>query len=660
MLRLRLLPIATIAIVIICANNSATAQKQITLTDELKQLTDISLLPQYRTNTYVAETSTYDRTGGNNDGFAGTYSYIRRNADSSLVMFDVTGCGVINRFATPTPTDDTLDFYIDDTTSVSFSIKYSDLFSGKVYPFVNPLCGNQLGGFYCYYPIMFNKNCRIVSRGKHLQFHQIQYRLYAPGSAAKSFSLQLNNDEKKALQNAAALWDGGCKAIRFSENISEADTGYYIKPGETKTLFALNKGGRIESLEMDGADAFAGNQKNVYIKITWDDDTVPAVYCPVADFFGYAFGQPSMQSLLCGVKAGIAYFCYPMPFDKTATIQLIYFNPGSGHETIHIKAKIYYNHTKRNIAGEGRFYTVWQGNVQPANGAPFVFLNTMGKGHYVATLLQAHGLTPGMTYFFEGDDSTAVDGSFRIHGTGSEDYFNGGWYALPDKWDNKFSLPVSGCLDYNLPYCRTGGYRLYFADKISFEKSIYQSIEHGPEGNKIPVSYTSLSFYYCSTAPAFIQPPTYGSTSVDAPNVFTLYPQLMHVNIDGDINTKTQWVYNTGGESFIYTINDGNSTIGMPLEKMSWGHYWLYVDIAKLPQGCEFSVWQKQTQISGWFSTDSAKQERVEALYAGEVVVNGFQNSVTLHFKTSGTKNIFFFNRFILKRQRNYGDIFYF
>ncbi|HVX51991.1 MAG TPA: hypothetical protein VHB48_17660, partial [Chitinophagaceae bacterium] len=272
------------------------AQTTITVADELKQLYDISLLPQYRTGSYVAETSTYDVTGGNNDGFAGTYSYLHRNADSSLVMFDVTGAGVINRIATPTPTGDTLDFYINDTTKPAYSICYSDLFSGNVYPFVHPLCGNQLGGFYCYFPIMFSKSCRIVSRGKHLQFHQIQYRLYPNGVNAKSFTGQLNDDDKAALQKAVHLWDKEDKTINdFAPGAQKSTANITLNPGETKTLFALNTGGRIAGIELNGADNFTGLNKDVDIKITWDDDVTPAVYCPVADFFGYAFGHTSMQ-----------------------------------------------------------------------------------------------------------------------------------------------------------------------------------------------------------------------------------------------------------------------------------------------------------------------------------------------------------------------------
>jgi len=646
-----LLAILIVMLSIYCTAAQSQPATEISLTGELNQLYNISLLPQYRTNSYVGQTSTYDITGGNNDGFEGTYSFIKRNADSSLVMFDVTGAGVINRIATPTPTDDTLDFYIDDNSKIAFSIKYRDLFSGEVFPFIHPLCGNQLGGFYCYYPIMFNKSCRIISRGKTLQFHQIQYRLYTPGTKAQSFTSQLTTNEKNTLQKVAELWNKDDKTIAdFATGSLAKTTDALLKPGETKTLFTSATGGTITGIQLHGADAYAGLNKDVDIKITWDDDAIPAVYCPVADFFGYAFGQPAMQSLLLGSKNNVNYCYYPMPFDKKATIQLIYRDGNNAQQPKHIQATVFYMPVKRDANTQGRFYAAWQGNAKPATGAPHVFVNTRGKGHYIATMLQAQGLQPGMTYFFEGDDSTAIDGQFRIHGTGSEDYFNGGWYALPDRWENKFSLPVYGCLDYSLPFCRTGGYRLYLADKLSFEKSIYQSIEHGPEGNAVPVSYTSLALYYCSTAPATYTKPANNITSIYIPDTLMLYPQLMHFNINGEIATKTDWAYNTGGESFVFTAGEPAS-LGIPLEKVPNGHYKLFVDIVNSPQGCDFSVWQRQTKISGWIATNSATKERVPQLYVGDIDVTDSQTSVTLHFKPNGDAKSFFFNRFILVKK---------
>lgn len=71
-----------------------------------------------------------------------------------------------------------------------------------------------------------------------------------------------------------------------------------------------------------------------------------------------------------------------------------------------------------------------------------------------------------MTLFFGGDDSTRIDGKARMHGTGSEDYYHGGWYALLDRWDRGISMPVHGSLDYSLPMNRTGAYRFILSDKL--------------------------------------------------------------------------------------------------------------------------------------------------------------------------------------------------
>ena len=201
-------------------------------------------------------------------------------------------------------------------------------------------------------------------------------------------------------------------------------------------------------------------------------------------------------------------------------------------------------------------YTCWKSNILSAYEPAHVFLNTKGKGHYIGSVLQAQGLQPGMTYFFEGDDSTATDNVFRMHGTGSEDYFNGGWYALPDRWNRKMSLPLHGALDYSFPFCRTGAYRFYLSDKISFEKNIFQSIEHGPENNKIPVNYTSLAFYYCDIPPSNFLQPTNSLTGVYMPDTMVLYPQLMRFTVMENIACKADWIYDTGGQSFTFTATD--------------------------------------------------------------------------------------------------------
>jgi D-arabinan exo alpha-(1,3)/(1,5)-arabinofuranosidase (non-reducing end) len=635
----------------------SSKQGVVSLEQQLRSYYDISLLPQYLNNTIVAQTSTYDTTGGNNDGFNGTYSFLRKDKDSNLVIFDINGPGVINRIWTPTPTDDTLDFYIDDSLSASFSIKYIDLFSGRIFPFIRPLCGNDLGGFYCYLPIPFQTHCKIICRAKQTQFHQIQYRLYPQGTAVEKFSTTLNEEEKTSLKKIVDLWREKEHTVKdFYPNEKKFITSsktIMLLPGETKTIFNTQKGGRIIKILFDNPVIFEGLQKQIDIRMTWDSERTPAAYCPVADFFGYAFGKISMRSLLLGTRADKNYCWLPMPFDKSARIELIYRkNLSSVNKPLRINATVIYSNEKRDTRKEGKFYTSWHSNKLLANAPAHIFLNTKGKGHYIGSLLLAQGMQPGMTYFFEGDDSTATDNVFRIHGTGSEDYFNGGWYALPDRWSKKMSLPLQGALDYSLPFCRTGGYRFYMGDKISFEKNIYESIEHGPVHNSIPVDYTSLAFYYCNTPPQYYLKPLNELSSVYIPDTMIMYPQLMNFSVWHNITSKASWMYNTGGESFTFTATD-DSRLLINLDPIPDGTYRLYADITRNAKGCEFSLWQGQSNISGWINTaKQGQEERMPMLYTGDLNVDEFSRSIAVQFKTSATFNNFLLSRLIFVKEK--------
>jgi Protein of unknown function (DUF2961) len=638
-------------------NFSVKKTDTITRSKVLSSLYDISQLPQYLEKTFSAQVSSYDITGGNDDGFSGKNSFIRRNADSSLVIFDVKGTGVINRIWTPTPTEDTLDFYLDGNAKPALSVKYSDLFSGKMYPFIAPLCGNDLGGFYCYFPVLFNNGCVIVSRGKKMQFHQIQYRLYPLGSIAENFSSTLSAVEKNELETIARMWcktnrtPAGFQIVKTTIPMKKMSKQFDLLPGKSAIIFNAMQGGRITGIECSPANAFEGLDKLVDIEITWDDDKTPAVYCPLADFFGYAFGEHAMESLLLGTRNCINYCYIPMPFDKKATIRLRYRNPPPGIKAaaIHINTNIYYTNAKRVPQKEGRFYTSW--NRVAADGQPHVFLNTKGRGHYIGTVLQAQGLNPGMTYFFEGDDSTMVDGTMRLHGTGSEDYFNGGWYALSDRWAGKLSLPLHGCLDYSLPYSRTGAYRFYLSDKISFEKNIFHSIEHGPSGNHVPVDYTSLGFYYCDAAPAAITPPTNQLTKVYVPDTLIMYPQLMNATIENDIAVKTAWAYGTGGLSYTYTA-DNESGLKISIAEIPLGKFILLIDFVRNGDGAAFSFWQGQHNISGWISAN-APGEKIEKNYSIAAIEHTeSKNALTIHFKTTPGKDKLILNRLIFIKQK--------
>lgn len=622
------------------------------LTHLLEKFYDFSSLPKYEANTYSAEVSTYDPTGGNDDGFGGTYSFVRKNADSSLVIFEQKGPGVINRIWTPTPSEDTLDFYIDDTLHKAFSICYMDLFSGKVYPFTAPLCNNQLGGYYSYLPIPFNKFCKIIFRGKKTQFHQIGYRLYKSNTPVKSFSLSLNEAEKAALEKIKKVWQNPGAIIKNNNDVTSTQKLITLKPGETSVVFKSRKPGRIAGFEIISQAVLDTTAKNIDLKITWDDDKQPAVYCPLADYFGYAFGKASMMGLMAGSDGKKHYSWFPMPYDKSARIELIYRKTTDTTllSGVTLLVKVYHQNKKRDAATEGKFYAAWNTENPVATGKPYTMLDVKGKGHLAGAVLQAQGLKPGMTLFFEGDDSTVIDGETRFHGTGSEDFFNGGWYALLDRWNDAMSLPLSGCLYYSTALSRTGGYRYFLTDKISFNKSLLQTIEHGPQHNLFPSDYTSVSYYYCDRNNAPTVFPDNKNTTIYQPDTLEFYPQITPSAINGNINIEAKW--DGPAQKMFYTVNDA-SLIKFYFKDIPEGNYTVYINYDKGIDAAEFSVWQTQTQLSGWKNGYASSTEKFQTQEAGNVHINPLNQTLSFRFKTTAERNKFKLAKIIFVRNNS-------
>jgi hypothetical protein len=352
-----------------------------------------------------------------------------------------------------------------------------------------------------------------------------------------------------------------------------------------------------------------------------------------------------MQAMLVGVVNDTAYFNIPMPFDRSCRIEILN-NSGADIEcTVAVNT----NDRKRNVEKEGKLFASFRHERYKANDSSHVLLDLHGKGHFIGTILQCQGTVPGMTLFFEGDDSTVVDGKLTLHGTGSEDYFNGGWYAFPDRWDDAYSLPLHGSLDYNLARCRTGAYRFYIADKIPFEKSIFHSIEHGPVGNNIPAIYTSLSFYY-GTAP-MKRVAEASSISIYEPDTMVIYPQVNDVNVWEGVAVKSLWAHDTGGMSFIYTVSD-ETRLRFSLDEIALGRYDMYLDFDQHPAGTQLKAMQRQAPVSEWMDTYAADTARVKILKVGIIEKTVDVESVTFQFRTATGRNQFFLNRFILVRRR--------
>lgn len=482
----------------------------------LAELTRLDLAARFKRSVTVGSFSSYDRTGGNDDGFSGAHSFIRRD-DEGLVLAELEGPGAIYRIWTPTPTDDILAFYFDGEVEPRLEIPFRELFSGERAPFLSPVVGYGAGGFYCYLPIAFERSLRVVARAERIQFYQMNYAIYPATTAVASFDGYGSPETEALLARARELLGsagGDLSAsvappgarVRTTAVRATLTPGNPGNPDSVVTLFDTATPGRLLGLRLEPVSLLASKARDVVLRIYWDDDPEPAVLSPVGDFFGASWGDPAMQSAIAGTYGDTAYIHLPMPFDRSARIELV--SERTGGAPIEVRGEVAWTDVPR-AEDEGRFYALWRRENPTTVGEPFTFIDTSGRGHIVGATLQAQGFEPAQTPFFEGDDQATLDGELAIHGTGSEDFFNGGWYNVTGRWMGRVSLPLSGCLDYRNPLGRTGGYRFMLTDAYAFRRSARLTIEHAPTGNDVPTDYVGVTYLYAEARPtmAFELPP---------------------------------------------------------------------------------------------------------------------------------------------------------
>lgn len=129
--------------------------------------------------------------------------------------------------------------------------------------------------------------------------------------------------------------------------------------------------------------------------------------------------------------------------------------------------------------------------------------------------------------YLEGDERAYTEGSAspQIAGTGTEDFYEGGWYFRYGPFTN----PLTGNTSHesaagDCPAATdcTGAYRLLIADAIPFGSSITFGIEHGGTDD-VQASYASTAFWYGQPAPVTPQTDslTIGDTASEQAHTYT-------------------------------------------------------------------------------------------------------------------------------------------
>lgn len=545
----------------------------------LPRMLDVSQLARLRPVS-VGMFSSYDRTGNNDDGFSGKHSFLRKEGDA-LVIAELKGPGAITRLWTPTPIDAPIEFYIDGERSPRIVMPLNQLFTGRQAPFTGPLVGRGAGGFWSYVPIEFARSIKVLVRAPKLQFYQLNYALYSPGTRLRRTDSPVPRELRMPSEGRAV--------------ISEVS----LPPRGTATLFQTDRPGRIVSLRLGPASAFAGDARDVDLRVTWDGAAQPAIEMPVSEFFAYSFGDPAARSLLLGTENDMNFVQLPMPFSRSAKLELV--SRRTSGQPISIRAELIASDRGR-APDEAYLHARWNRETRARKGFPFPMLDVTGRGHLVGYTLQVQGAVPGDTGFFEGDDVVTIDGQRAIQGTGTEDAFNGGWYGLPGRWNERSSHPLNGALDYSRQLARTGGYRLLVGDAYSFKRSLNFTIEHGPERNEADGDYAGAVFFYLDRAEGL--PLTHVERRVirlDRFRVGTNPAAALDTLIDASLTPqgkelRTGWVstlrfVRTGGaDKLVFDDTWGPPLLSLRVEAPQAGRYGIFVDAITGPASAKLQL----------------------------------------------------------------------
>jgi len=476
----------------------AAAIRYVDLLDRMTDIKGLAVLPQ--PGETCQQFSSYDRKsiapdkpdwGANAD--AG--NFLRKDPEG-MVLADMEGPGCIFRIWSANP-EGILKIFIDRQKEAVLKCGFQDIVYGKVAPFLGPVVGRRAGGANLYFPIPYQKHCRVVVENPKIMYYHVTYRTYPKGTEIESFHLPLRGDELARLKEVISQLDRRgqppwvLRGEQLDQPVDAQDT-LQIDPGQVVKAEAEEEGPvaicgawfRFLDLPQDLMEQRKMLARTI-MRLYWDNETTPSVDVPIGDFFGTAPGVNAYASLPVGMeKDGTAYCYWYMPYKRAVRVE--FENQGDKTVSLEVKATI----ERCDIPPDqiAYFHAKWHRDY-PNKTFDWPFLECTGRGRYCGAVLTIWN--PVRAWWGEGDEKFWVDGeSFpSTFGTGSEDYFGYAWCGtelFQHAFHNQTLCEGPGNGNY------TSVNRWHIADNIPFQKSFKATIEN--YGND--KDYSCVTYWY--------------------------------------------------------------------------------------------------------------------------------------------------------------------
>lgn len=466
----------------------------------------------------AALASSYDRGGQNADynWYESPPGFI--NVPTTVTVGTFAGPGVLVRAWMPHRTANQafpIRLFFDGEATPRIDTTSDVFFSGGFSYFSAPLTTTCAGGQVCYEPIPFAESLRIESVTQALpldgtwssarHYYQFGAFLFPPGTAIASYTGTLSPDQQAARDSAGAILNqaGAHPAGEDPEPVRLDTSARVIGVGEASTLAALSGPGIIRQLNVGMEGATDADLDGLRLRVTYDDESSAAIDAAVSHFFGAGRQRAAYRSLPLGTDSADGFYSYwPMPFRRSVRVELQ--NPTTqpiaitsarvDYEPGRVSNDLCYLHASETTSVRG------------GTPADHVLVSAAGRGHYVGNLLYAE--QPAYSfYMLEADEIVRVDGTQVLHGTGTEDAYNGGYYynwvktvgGEPEgEYPQSAIRPLHGLLyahrEAGVEYSRADQYRWALGDRMPFEQSLDVRMEF--EYASVGAVWTSVAFWY--------------------------------------------------------------------------------------------------------------------------------------------------------------------
>ncbi|MCZ6506529.1 MAG: DUF2961 domain-containing protein, partial [Acidobacteria bacterium] len=368
-----------------------------------------------------------------------------------------------------------------------------ELFGSGHAPFRPPLVGDRMassGGNFSYVPIAYRDGCRVTLVGAQdariwfqINYHRLQS---AEGLATFDGEEDLGGLEALLRKPGRDPWRG-----RWFRPIGSSTTGEVeLLPGESTVLFEEEGSGLLTGLWLDAPEP---SWDELRLTLTFDETTTADLL--LRDFFAIGRGGAlPTRSLLLGLdKTGSLYSFFPMPYFRQVEVRLTRIR-SEGESTTPIAYRV--RRGEQEPAMDSGLFGAQLSVADPTvPGSDIPLLELFGEGKWVGLFSELASVDTRSGLYLEGDERVYLDGSATptLHGTGTEDLFNGGFYF--DQGPFRHSLHGMAYQVKTSISSVTGAYRFFLSDAVVFDTRIHAELEAGPTGG-LPMRARTVSYYY--------------------------------------------------------------------------------------------------------------------------------------------------------------------